>query len=168
MAQDPTDTASRSASAPRRRGRWVLFVFVLLALLGGGGASGWWWMHHRAEAGDGHEAEATPPAPDRSAILPLEPFVVNLADRDASRYLRVSLRLVIADKRQLHAIEADAVRMTRVRSEILESLSECTAGELVTAEGKAALKRSIAERASALLQDTQVTDVLFTEFVVQF
>jgi flagellar basal body-associated protein FliL len=51
---------------------------------------------------------------------------------------------------------------------VLELLSERTAEDLVTAEGKSGLKLAIAAGAGEILRGTQVTDVLFTEFVVQF
>ena len=56
----------------------------------------------------------------------------------------------------------------RVRSTILELLTQQTADQLVTPEGKAALKKAIGEHLETLLEDTEVTDVLFSDFVVQF
>jgi hypothetical protein len=47
-------------------------------------------------------------------------------------------------------------------------ISERHGDELVSAEGKAALEQAIAERTTSILQGPRVTDVLFTEFVVQF
>ena len=66
-------------------------------------------------------------------------------------------------------LEEDEVTMLRLRSGILEHLSQQTADQLVTPEGKEALKKAIAERCT---QDPRATrrcsDVLFAEFVVQF
>jgi flagellar basal body-associated protein FliL len=58
--------------------------------------------------------------------------------------------------------------MLRLRSSILEFLSQQLADELVTAEGKEKVKHAIAERAGKVLGQGQVIDVLFSEFVVQF
>jgi flagellar basal body-associated protein FliL len=57
--------------------------------------------------------------------------------------------------------------MLRTRSAILELLSTQVATRLVTPEGKSEVKKAIAEQASRLL-GVKVTDVLFSEFVVQF
>jgi flagellar protein FliL len=167
MSQDQRRTDSPPAA--RRRGKWLLAFVCFLLLLGGAGASAWWWLHREARSGEGEDAAATAPrGRDPSGILPLEPFVVNLADRDATRYLRVNLRLVVGQREQLETIEEDDVRMARGRSAILELLSARTADDLVTMEGKAALKQAVAEQATRLLPGPQVIDVLFTEFVVQF
>jgi flagellar basal body-associated protein FliL len=55
-----------------------------------------------------------------------------------------------------------------LRSSILEVLALQTGSVLVTAEGKAALKRAILERIESLAQEVKVEDVLFSDFVVQF
>jgi flagellar basal body-associated protein FliL len=52
------------------------------------------------------------------------------------------------------------------RSAILELLTTKTADELMSAEGKTALKKEIAERASKAFR-FKVNDVLLAEFVVQ-
>jgi flagellar basal body-associated protein FliL len=52
------------------------------------------------------------------------------------------------------------------RSAILELLTTKTAEELMSAEGKTALKKEIAERASKAFR-FKVNDVLLAEFVVQ-
>ena len=54
-----------------------------------------------------------------------------------------------------------------MRSAILEVLTTKTSDTLVTADGKTALKEAIAKRSSEVLE-LEVTDVLFTDFVVQF
>ena len=47
-------------------------------------------------------------------------------------------------------------------------LAQQTAESLITPEGKAALKTAIAEHVKTDLEETKVTDVLFSDFVVQF
>ena len=47
-------------------------------------------------------------------------------------------------------------------------IAQQTAGALITAEGKTALKKAVIERVSPIFEKTKVTDVLFSEFVVQF
>jgi flagellar FliL protein len=100
--------------------------------------------------------------------LPLAPFTVNLADTDASRFLRVSIQLVVDDEREVKRIEVDTLRQARVRSAVLELLTQQSADRLNTPEGKAELKQAIITRATAALQPAKVTDVLFADFVIQF
>jgi flagellar FliL protein len=140
----------------------MLFIVLGLVVLGGAGGGGFWWWKQSASA-EAHPA----PAKEATGIVPLEPFVVSLADREASRFLRVTIKLVVDDEGVAKEIEHHEVQKSRVRSAILELLSAQESASLVTPEGKTTLKRVLAERASQVLH-TEVRDVLFTDFVVQF
>jgi flagellar FliL protein len=169
----------------------VIVIVVAVLVLAGGGAGGWWWWSQRAQAAtdegqgdhdeEGSASDATGKkrkvSAEETGAIPLEPFLVNLADKDASRFLRVSLQLVVDDKDFAEAMsakaghggeDAHALVKTRLRSTILELLTTKTSEHLVTTEGKAALKAEIAERATEVLEKAEVIDVLFTDFVVQF
>ena len=154
---------SQEASAkPQGHSKLVLILLVLVVLLlAGGGAGAYWILTHR------DVAAAAPPPPD-PGIVAFDPFVVNLSDPGGTRFLRVTLRLVVDNKAHAKEMEEDELGRMRVRSTILELLTQQTADHLVTPEGKAELKTAIAERAAHALHDMKVTDVLFTEFVVQF
>ena len=102
-----------------------------------------------------------------TGVVPFEPFLVNLADKEASRFLRVTLRLVVDTEDEAKEIEESKVEGARARSAILELLATQESSTLITAEGKIELKKLIAERTSAVLK-REIRDVLFTDFVVQF
>ena len=70
--------------------------------------------------------------------------------------------------RSSFAVLATPVVVSRIRSEILELLTQQTGAALVTPEGKAALKTAIGARLAPVLEGGKVIDVLFSEFVVQF
>jgi flagellar FliL protein len=167
---DANEAAKADGGAGKKKSRKGLFLALILvvALVAGGGGGYWWWQGRAqaSETGQAGEAHAAAEAP--AGMLVFEPFVVNLADKDAARYLKVSLRLVVSGIDDPAEVQEDAVRMLRLRSAILEYLSQQTADVLVTAEGKEALKKAVAERATPLLGHGKVTDVLFSEFVVQF
>ncbi|HWI18347.1 MAG TPA: flagellar basal body-associated FliL family protein [Vicinamibacterales bacterium] len=139
---------------------------VALAAIGGGA---FWWSQtaqaqtettadgHAAAADDGHER----------GIVSFEPFVVNLADTTASRFLRVKVQLVVEDMEVAEGIEKSAVKTSRARSAILELLTTQTSDVLVTQPGKAELRKAITESLGKSL-GTEVIDVLFSDFVVQF
>ena len=148
----------------------IVIGVVLLVLLGAGGGGAWWWMH-RAEAAEpaGQEKKAEAAIdPSDTGVLGLDPFLVNLADKDSPRFLRATLRLVVGPKKQAAELNEDDVAKARIRSSVLELLTEQTSDKVVTPEGKAALKKTIVERSSKILTEGKVTDVLFSEFVVQF
>jgi flagellar FliL protein len=152
----------------KSRLKLLLLVVVSLLLLASGGAGAYFWMSRQS-------AEAAPAVkheePKGKAVA-LPTFTVNLADKEGSRYLRTTLALIVADEDKAEELTepehaSSSVELMRARSEILELLSTRTAAEITSAEGKDALKQAIAERASKAF-GSKVTDVLFSEFVVQF
>ena len=162
-----TAPAPAAAPAPKksRKGLLIVLTLVVILLLGGGGGAYWFMFRGTGEA---EAAEAEPAAPAPTGVIPLEPFVVNLADPTGSRFLRVTLSLVVADEAIAHEFEEDEVVVLRVRSAILELLAQKQASELVTPEGKTHLKKSIAEGVAHAAHELEVADVLFSEFIVQF
>jgi flagellar protein FliL len=164
MAAEPELKPVADEKPAKKKGKSKLpLMLIVLVVLGGGGGGAWWWMNRGA-------AEAAPaeiPLSERGLIT-FEPFMANLADEGGSRFLKANIQLVVEDAaKALHASETPTV-MSRVRSDILELLTEQQAPDLVTPEGKQKLKAAIKERAAHALEHTEVIDVLFSEFVVQF
>jgi flagellar protein FliL len=174
-----------SPLAERSEVKKLLVIGCAVLLLAGGGAGGWWWWVSRAAAADGDQAgEQREPSGKKgrkvsaheTAAVALDPFLVNLADRDASRFLRVTLQLVVDNPELARALAGKGhttpgphdLEKVRLRSAVLELLTTQRADRLVTPEGKEELKRAIADRASEVLEQAEVVDVLFTDFVVQF
>jgi flagellar FliL protein len=98
----------------------------------------------------------------------MDPFVVNLADGGGTRFLRVNLSLVVEDNASAREIVEKEVVRAQIRSALLERLALETADQLVTPEGKKELKKAVAEQATHSAHGLKVSDVLFSEFVVQF
>ena len=146
-----------------------MIIVVVLLLLAGGGGGAYWFLLRGNGAAAAAEAEPEPePAPPATGIVPLAPFVVNLADPSGTRFLRVTMSLVVADEAVAKELEEEKVVHARVRSAILELLAQKQSTELVTPEGKAELKNAIAEGAAHAAHELKVEDVLFSEFIVQF
>jgi flagellar FliL protein len=156
-----TDTAT----APTKRRRPKTLLVVLLILLAGGGAGAYWALAVRP-ASTGQQPPSKPAT--KAGVVPLDPFVVNLADIGGASFLRVTLALVVADEALAAEVHEDAVLTMQIRSAILEHLAQQTGTVLVTPAGKAGLKTALIGRMSDVAHGTQVTDVLFSEFVVQF
>jgi len=157
-----SDTPAAAAGGKKKTPN-VLVLALLGVLVVGGGAGA--YMYIQKGKGDGQAALAPPPDP---GVARLEPFVVNLADPGGRRFLRATLSLVFEQKEAAKEFDEDEVARTRARAAVLELLAEQVADTLVTPGGKTALRQHIAARASEALEHTKVTDVLFTEFVVQF
>ncbi|ODS53936.1 MAG: hypothetical protein ABS36_12085 [Acidobacteria bacterium SCN 69-37] len=149
--------------AGKARGKGLMILLLVVGLAGGGGGAYWWVSRTAGVAAAPREI----PLSERG-LVPFEPFMVNLADGAGNRFLKVNLQLVLEDARSAEKVLTTPVVVSRMRSEILELLTEQTAGALVTPEGKSALKTAIADRLEPVLSGGKVVDVLFSEFVVQF
>lgn len=139
----------------------LILAVVVVGAAAGGGA--FWYARKTAPVTEEKHARTS-----ERGLLALEPFVVNLADPNATRFLRTTVQLVVRDEAEAEHLKKAPVMLMQARGAILELLTLQTADKLVTPDGKKELKKAIAEHASAALDDTKVLDVLFSDFVVQF
>ncbi|MEY2873514.1 MAG: hypothetical protein RLZZ373_885 [Pseudomonadota bacterium] len=134
---------------------WIIIGVVLLLVAGGGG--GYVMMKRKADAaaeaeGGGHDAAEAAPArkPHKRdshvppAYLPMDPFVVNLADRDSDRYAQIGITLEIDDAKFAEEMKA---YLPAIRNAILMILSHKTAADMLGREGKETLAAEIAREA---------------------
>jgi len=180
MSKPATPATADSATPAAKGGKTKLLIIVAaVVLLGGGGAAAFLTMRKPAEGKADSKSEEAEKSEGRAkskkkkahaqggGIVTFEPFVVNLADQGGGRFLRASVRLVVEEKDAEH-IQKSEVTVTRIRSAVLELLAQQTADQIVTAEGKTALKKAIGDIASEIVEPAEVLDVLFSDFVVQF
>jgi flagellar protein FliL len=165
--QAPADAAAAPATKKSSKGKFIIILGIFVLLLGGGGAAAFFALRKPAEpaAGDAAPQKKTK-AP--TGIVSFEPFVVNLADPGAAHFLRISVRLIVANEEEAKKIDESQVQLMRLRSAIVDLLSSETSQHIVTQDGKTELKKQIAERASKIIEPIEVADVLFSDFVVQY
>jgi len=170
MSEAPKAEGAAADVPPKPKSKLPLIAGAAVLVLVGAGGGGYWWWSHRAPADPKAKAEekVEPHTPEDAGVVGFEPFVANLADEGGTRFLRASLKLVVAGAETAKEVEENAVEHAILQSAILEILTVHTAEQLVKPEGKAALKKEILEKTGHVLHSAKVTDVLFTEFVVQF
>ena len=161
MSQAP---AAPAAAAPAKSRKTLFIAVAALVVLGGGGGA--YWKFFATAPNEGAAEESHEPA-EPPAIVNFDPFVVNLSDPGSPRFLRVTLALVVDGDVHAQEFEEDTVVRMKVRSALLELLSQQRASELITPEGRAGLKKAVIERAARNAKELKVTDVLFSEFIVQ-
>jgi flagellar protein FliL len=161
---DPEKTTTEAAPKKKKRSK-LLWLAPLVLLLAGVPAGAYFWMHRGAAATEGGKE---PAKPDHSGVMALDPFTVNLADKETPRFLRLTIGLVVDDRDTIDELKKDALKQARLRSSLLELLAQQSAEHLTSPDGKNELKHAIAERATEALKPLKVTDVLFSDFVVQF
>lgn len=150
-------------SAPGKKGKLLKIMLALLLLAGGGGAA-WWYMTQEETA----DQNAAAPQEKSATFVNLDPFTVNLRPEAEDQYLQVGLTLKLTEPSSTDAIK---LHMPEIRNKILLLLSDKKASEISTSEGKQQLSTELlnAIRQSITSQKTQqeITDVLFTSFVIQ-
>ncbi|HVC21262.1 MAG TPA: flagellar basal body-associated FliL family protein [Vicinamibacterales bacterium] len=163
------DVPAKPAKPASNPWKMISLVLVIVVLVAGAGGAGVWWSRR---GGATVEAKAAAPvvvtAAEAHGIVPLQPFLVNLADQGGNQFLRTTIQLVVPQASQADTIKKDDVTLMRIRSAILELLTQQQANALVTPQGKQALKKAISDRVDAILGTVPVVDVLFSDFVVQF
>jgi flagellar FliL protein len=108
-------------------------------------------------------------APQVKAVLHLEAFVVNLADPEDNRFLRIGIDLGLENP--LSAKEGKGgegeVPTARIRDCILAVLSTWHSDALLAPEGKQKLKDELVRALRARAPELGVKEVYFTDFLVQ-
>ena len=152
----PTEAAEAPPSTPPVKGNKkklivIALAVVLLAIVGGGVA---WYLKskaaHAAQAGAEEESGATAhglkqPDPSHPPVfLPLDNFVVNLADHEGERFAQIGVTLEIEDAK---AAELLKLYMPAIRNGILMVIAHKTSSDLLDRAGKEFLAAEIRREA---------------------
>ena len=164
----------------------LVAAVVLLGALGGGGFFIWKKKAAAAAAAaaesadneDGHPAAESkehkhhgPPI-----FVPLEPFVVNLADKGTDRYAQVSVTLQVENSKVSDDLKT---YLPAIRNNILMILAHKTAEELMDRTGKDALAEEILQESTRPLEEARdpkkddsgtyhpIVKVHFANFIIQ-
>ena len=98
-------------------------------------------------------------------IIPLETFIVNLADPGTSKFLKVTLVLEVSGSRKV-AAEVSS-NTPKIRDIIITVLSSRTYDEIRTERGQTIFKNDIRTRINAFLQEGSVINIYKSEFIAQ-
>jgi flagellar FliL protein len=155
MSAAPAATVDAAPPAKAGKKKLIIIIAAVLVLVLGGGAAAYFMLKKAPAEGeeDGGEAatqaEAHAPAAAAHAkhdpkhpptFVPLDPFTVNLADKDAERYAQIGVTLEIPDAKTGEELKT---YMPAIRNNILMVLAHKTAAQLLSREGKDKLAKSI-------------------------
>jgi flagellar FliL protein len=101
---------------------------------------------------------------DVKKVIELQPFVINLADRDAPHYLRLTVSIGIGETKEE---KPDPLLITRVRNAMLAVLTSKTSEEVLTEHGKATLRKELLKAARAAVEEPTIEAIYVTDFIVQ-
>lgn len=151
MATAPAAEAAAPQGGGKKKLVMILAAVLVLVLVGGGAAV---LLLKKKPAEDGEEgaehaevapkAKAKPKSDKPPTFVPLDPFTVNLADKDVDRFAQVGVTLEVDDPKFAEQIKA---YMPAIRSNVLMVLAHKTAADLLSREGKEKLAKEITREA---------------------
>jgi flagellar FliL protein len=156
------------AKKPGGKKKLVVMVAVAAIVLGGGGVGALVYMKKQKAAAEAAAAEdgdadavASPAKAEKKhehnahpVFVPMDPFVVNLADHDADRYAQIGVTLEVPDE---HVGEEIKTYLPAIRNNILLLLAHKSSADLAGGEGKELLAREI-RRAALRAMGEEVED----------
>lgn len=156
MSAAPAAVPDAAAAKGGKKKLIIIIAAVLVLVLGGGGAAVLLLKKKPVDseedvADGGHakpKAESHEPAKPNvkrdpkhpPAFVPLDPFTVNLADKENERFAQVGVTLEIEDAKVGEELK---LYMPAIRNNILMVLAHKTAAEILTREGKEKLSKAI-------------------------
>ncbi len=147
-----TAAPAAEAAAPKGGGKkklmLIIAIVLVVVLIGAGAAVFLLKKKAPVEGEEGYEEEASPkaaevakPKPGTPPVyLPMEPFTVNLADKDSDRFAQVGVTLEVTDQKTADLIKS---YMPAIRSGVLVVLSHKTAAQMLSKEGKERLQQEV-------------------------
>ena len=97
-------------------------------------------------------------------LFSLDTFIVNLADEERNRYLRITMDLELRAPDNTDMLNE---RLPQIRDRILMILPTKRFEDIASVEGKIALRDEIIGKLNSLFPAEVVSNIFFTEFVVQ-
>ena len=140
----------------------ILWVVIGLAALGGGGAATFFGMRYLKAP---KETAAAPAKKEVKVTLNLEPFLVNLADKEEVRFVKVTFQLGLDENPKESS--SHAVFIAQTRDAIITLLGSKTSEQILTTEGKEKLREEVRDRVNTFLHEGKVVEVYIVDFVVQ-
>lgn len=115
------------------------------------------------EEGEG-DGEAVAEARPRGVLVSLDEMIVSLNSGNRPRYLRTNIAVEAADSKVQSTVEE---RMAEFRDAAIMALSHHGPEDLMSYEGKEQVKAEIKEALKSLLDEGEVLNVYYSDFVVQ-
>ena len=161
------DDAKEEAPAKAGMGKKMLLLIIAgVLLLGGGGGAAWYFMGGQEEKPAAHDEQAKAESghEEPGPVMELEPFLLNLADREELRFLKVSIKLELDRPEEKTDYQH---KIPGIRDALLVLLSSKESQLLRTVNGKRRVREEIMTRVDGVMSKGKVANVFFTDFIIQ-
>lgn len=140
----------------------ILSGLILLVLIGVAGLT----YMVLASKTDTKEAKIIEQKPEPGKIYDMGTFIVNLADEEASRYVRAQIQLEYS-KANVELDKEIKERDAQFKDLINTLLNDRKAAELSASEGKERFRRELQLKVNQALKFGAVTNIFLTSFAIQ-
>ena len=141
------------------KGKKLILIIVIATLLVGGGVA-YTFLGGKLKKTETAETGSKKDKP--KVLIPLDPFVLNLAEQ--GRYLKVSIQLELSDPTSQEAVKS---RLPLIRDAVITLVSSKSAESISSPEGKFQLKDELLLRANQAMEKDVFKNLYFTDFVMQ-
>ena len=98
-------------------------------------------------------------------VFLLGDFTANMATNDrAGKFVRVEIRLEMSDKDMSDELKQKNIRL---RDAVIDEMSLKRFSQISTEKGKEELKENIRNRINTIVNDGEIKEVYFTQFIIQ-
>jgi len=175
MVKEGNEEAVKEAEgdAPKGKGKRGLIkwgiIGIMVFVVAGGGLFGWKVFSKKGGEESGHHPEPAAAKEEEHSqaagqMIPLESFIVNLADSAEIKYLKVTVNLELTSEKTSEEVQA---RMPQIRDGLLMLLTSKTSNDVKEIGGKLKLQDEMVARVNNYLKEGKIKAVYFTEFVMQ-
>lgn len=152
-----------------KKSKKLLFIIIIAAfLLASAGVGGFLFLkkggveHKKEDVAKNTLEEDIPKAKEKTYLIQLDPFILNLSE--PGRFVKLTVHLEVKNEKIQQYINE---RMPKIRDVIITLLSSKSADLLATPEGKFQLKDELLLRVNQAIERDFVKNIYFTEFVIQ-
>lgn len=157
MAEERTEEGHHEQKGGKK-GILILVIVITLIIAGGLSYVFVFGKQKNPERAD----KETQKQGQKSALIPLDPFVLNLLEQ--GRFLKLSIQFEITDETQKELVVS---RIPQLRDAIITLVSSKSVELIASPEGKMQLKDEILLRANQIMGKDIFKNIYYTEFVMQ-
>lgn len=144
----------------------IIILVLLILILAGGGAGGYFlWTKMKAPSTTATSTTQTVTKPAEDANYPTEEYLINLADENSNRYLKI--KLVFTYDKKNKKLATEITDSTHIISDAIISYFKDKKAAEFTSKGDEDMKKALVKRVNADLTKGTLSNVYFTELLVQ-
>jgi flagellar FliL protein len=144
--------------------KMLIIIIAVAVILIGGGAAAYFLVLNKPKDDKADVAGKKEDKKEEGVTFPLDPFVVNLTDQGANKFLKISVQLELSG---VLLQEKAKSKVPQLRDAVISLLTSKSSDSLMTPDGKLQLKDEINIRANQILGQGSVKNVYLTDFVMQ-